>query len=145
MTWETRDLPVLKAIVELADDNQGRAEWSQIAEHTGFEYEVVQKALTALSHENPPFFRYTDTSTMARREIGLVHSITGHARRTVGTWPTPESLAKQFIDGLEAAAEAEPDEEKRGRLKQMASWAGTTGWSIVLGVAGNAVSKGIGL
>lgn len=145
MTWAERDFPVLKAIVELADDHGGRVEWRQIVEATGMEPAEVQKALLALDGENPRFFSVTDTSDFTGRKIELLYGVTGHARRTVGTWPTPESLARQIIDGLEAAAGNEPDEEKRGRLRQMASWMKTNGWSVMLGVAGNAVSKGIGM
>ncbi|WP_436759348.1 hypothetical protein [Streptosporangium sp. V21-05] len=145
MTWENRDFPVLKAIVALSDEGDGRVEWRSIVERTGIGEEEVQRAIRALSQEEPAFFDFTDTSSQARREIGLVYDVTGHARRTVGTWPTPETLAKKIIAELHAAAEAEPDEEKRSRLKKTADWFGTTGWSVILGVAGNAVSKSIGI
>ncbi|MFE3449607.1 hypothetical protein ACFXJ8_11795 [Nonomuraea sp. NPDC059194] len=146
MTWESRDLPVLQAIVDLADENGGRVDWTEVVERTGFERADVQKALIALEGEQPPFFDTTNSAgSLSGPKIELVHSVTGHARRTVGTWPTAEGLAKQIIAGLEEAAAAEPDEEKRSRIKQTAAWLGNTGWSVLLGVAGNAVSKGVGL
>ncbi|MER7500467.1 hypothetical protein AB0L05_27795 [Nonomuraea pusilla] len=146
MTWETRDFPVLQAIVDLTEVGAGLIRPAQIAEHLDMDETAVQRALAALADEQPPFFSYSDERPLAGpREIDGIHSPTGHARRTVGSWPTAERLAKQIIAGLEAAAATEPDEEKRSRIKQTAAFLANSGWNVILGVAGNAVSKGIGL
>ncbi|GAA2803593.1 hypothetical protein GCM10020219_088880 [Nonomuraea dietziae] len=66
------------------------------------------------------------------------------ARQAIGAWPA-ELYARRIVDGLLAAAENEPDQEKRNKLKETATFLATTGWSVLPGVAGNATSTGIGL
>lgn len=39
--------------------------------------------------------------------------LTGHARRTVGTWPTPDAWADGLVEALAEAADQETDEAKR--------------------------------
>ncbi len=61
--------------------------------------------------------------------------------------PTPvlaTSLANQLIEAMSKAAEAEPDEEKRSRLRQAASFLVTTGRDVLGHVAGAAISKSAG-
>lgn len=147
MTWKTRDLPVLKTIVEMSEEGHSLIQPHQIIARMDMAPEDVLRALAALAGERPPFFQFEDSTDFdsGMREIDAIHSPTGHARRAIGAWPTPESLAEQIVAGLEAAAAAEPDEEKRSKLKQTAQFLGTTGWSVLLGVAGNAASAGVGL
>ena len=121
MTWKDHDLPVLKAIVQMADEGAALIEPHQIVDRLGMNPEDVRGALAALAGEKPPFFQFTDVSDSdsAGREINGIHSPTGEARRVVGMWPA-EMLARQIVAGLEAAAEAEPDGETRDKLKQTA-------------------------
>ncbi|MGW0803394.1 hypothetical protein [Nonomuraea sp. NPDC002799] len=146
MSWKDHDLPVLKAIVQMADEGMAPIQPHQIVDRLHMDPADVRRALAALAGERPPFFQFTDVTGAgsAEREIDGVHSPTGEARRVVGTLPA-EMLARHIVAGLEAAAEAEPDEEKRSELKQTAQFLGGTGWSVLLGVAGNAASAGIGL
>lgn len=146
MSWKDHDLPVLKAIVQMADEGAVPIEPHQIVDRLGMDPEDVGRALATLAGERPPFFQFTDVTgaDSVGREIEGIHSPTGEARRIVGTWPA-EMLARQIVAGLEAAAEAEPDEEKRSELKKTAQYLGGPGWSVLLGVAGNAASAVIGL
>jgi hypothetical protein len=143
MTWETRDLPVLKAIVELSDEGVHYIKPDAIAERTGLDKDQVQLALLALNTESPPYFTPIEAGAEEPLII-VVKDVTGSARRAVGTWPTGERLAKQIIEGLRAAAEAEPEEEKRSRLQQTIQFLDNAGWGVLLGVAGNIASKGLG-
>lgn len=111
---------------------------------TGFEDATVQKALQALADEDPPFFDFSDASSMAGRFIAAVANPTGHARRTVGAWPTAESLADRLVSALTQAADNEPDEEKRGWLKKTALWLGSAGRDIAVDIAGTALAKSTG-
>jgi hypothetical protein len=145
-TWEDRDLPVLSAIVELSETGDGGTILvDDLASATGLDEAVVQKALQALADEYPPFFDYTDGSSMEGREILAVGSPTGHARRTVGAWPTPESLADRLVAALAQAADKEPDAEKRGWLKNAALYLASAGRDIAVDVAGAALSRSAGL
>jgi hypothetical protein len=62
-----------------------------IVARSRFDGETAQRALRALSGEEPPFFANMPSNLVG--EIGTVHGPTGWARRAAGLWPTPEILA----------------------------------------------------
>ncbi|MER6175721.1 hypothetical protein [Streptosporangium sp. NPDC001681] len=146
MTWDDRDLPVLKAIIEMTEAGATLIQPHEIVERLKMDPVDVRRALAALAGAQPPYLQFQDATDNESDglEIDAIHSPTEAARRVVGVWPA-EVLARQIIAGLEAAAAAEPDEDKRNRLKQTAQFLGGTGWSVLLGVAGNAASMLIGL
>ncbi|GAA1822070.1 hypothetical protein HC028_23170 [Planosporangium flavigriseum] len=144
-TWEDRDLPVLRAIVEKWDEGVNTVTPAGIAARTGLPEDVVQRALLALDREDPPFFTPVDGSTLVGKHISGVKEPTGHARRTVGTWPTPEALADRLVQALAQAADNEPDEEKRGWLKKTAAWFGSAGRDVAVDIASSVVTKSAGL
>jgi hypothetical protein len=142
MTWEQRDLPVLRAIVELTDEGQWWIEAAHLAQRTGFDEITVQRALNALAAEDPPFFEYRDYSAVNEdgRRLGSIHAPSGHARRAVGTWPTANALVDRIIAGLNEAAEAEEDEDRRNRLQRTAAWFGGAGREVLLSVISGAIT-----
>jgi hypothetical protein len=142
-TWTTRDLPVLRAIVDLfeeEEDEGGIQPW-QIQQRSGFDEATVQKALRTLNRQ--PYFE--DAQVIANGEIWMVGAPTAEALRVVGQWPSPEALLNRLIAELQHAAEDEglPDEE-RSKLKQTAAFLGTTAWQLALnamgGVGGNMIT-----
>jgi hypothetical protein len=141
-TWEDRDLPVLRAIVELSDEGEWRLSPEQIAERLGFDVDRVKLALFALAAEQPPFFSYSDMSDFEGRDIGAIREPTGHARRTVGTWPRPEERVDQLVEALQAAAEQEPDTERKGALRKVASYAGGVGRDLMVEVMAKVITGG---
>jgi len=142
-TWTTRDLPVLRAIV-LGYDNIGSSpDVNEIAQTTEIEVEDVVRGIRALEQEDPPFLLGVQWSWGGPPiNIGVP---TGHARRAVGGWPTAESLATLLVRGLEKAAEAEPDEERKGWLRKSASYLGNAGRDIAVEISATALNKQIGL
>jgi len=62
MTWESRDLPVLRAVVTAADEGCEYVYPDQIAKRTGLELATVQRSLFALAPETPGFFTLSDAS-----------------------------------------------------------------------------------
>jgi len=145
MTWETRDLPVLRAIIEASDEGTWQIGVDEIMSRTCFDGETVQRALMALAGEQPPFFTYTDGSTMVGSFIVGVSNPTGHARRTVGTWPTAETWADRLIKALNEAADAEPDPERKGKLRRAAEAVGSLGGQVLGGVITAYVTHTTGL
>lgn len=138
-TWETRELPVLAAVVQLCDeDDWGQAEPNQIAERTGLDIADVKKAVYRLLGEQPPFFQVSDSTTFEGRDFTSVHSPTGHAQRTVGAWPTPDSLSERIIDALNEAAATEQDPETKSRL----SHAADVGKGTLAGVLARVLTQG---
>lgn len=147
MTWIERDEPVLRAIIELSDEGAHLIRPEQLTERTGLDPDTVQLALRAIVDDDPPLVTgATDSRDWGGgRQISVVHSPTGRARRLIGTWPTPEKLAEQIIAELDRAAELEDRDDERGRLKRMAAWMDGAGRDIFLNVVATAVAKGMGM
>jgi hypothetical protein len=85
-TWETRDLPVLRAIVKLLEEpGSFEVSVSQISDETGIDKMDVDRAIDALKGEYiteyQQFLSGGDPSNWA------VRGVTPKARRTVGQWP----------------------------------------------------------
>jgi hypothetical protein len=116
-TWFERDLPVLKAAVEVFERDGDPMEAGDIAAALKLGPDIVQRALRALSAE--PFFAKGMES--GNGEILCVGKPTSQALRATGQWPSPVSLLDRLIGALEAAGEdAERVPEERSKLKQLA-------------------------
>lgn len=130
-TWESVDLPVLEAAVRFVGD-RGWAELPQefgLAPMVGLDAEGVEKALLRLDGE----YIVADRVGGGLPNIG-VNKIYPAARRAVGQWPTPETVAERLLTALESAAEAEQDEDKRTKLRQVAGFLGSTGKDLLVNV-----------
>lgn len=138
-TWFSRDLPILEAVVAICDETGDHADRSHIAGRTRFDDETVKRALFALAAEEPAFFDYSDTSTFAGRGIDFIRDPTGHARRTVGSWPTPENLADRIVAALNEAADEETDPEKQSKLRHAAD----VGKGAMAGVISTVIAQGM--
>lgn len=134
-TWVDRDLPVLDVIVRLLDAGSFMVTVRDIAAETGFEPETVDRAISAL--EGPFVVEYEQFATAGNPNPWRVRKVTAAARQAVGQWPTPESLVERFAEAFGNAAEEEPDTERKGRLREVAAFLGSTG----RGVATEVVSK----
>jgi len=73
--------------------------------------EDVHAALRALAAASPPCI-----------DLDAMHviQVRGRARRELGTWPSADALLEQLVAALTAAADAEPEPERKGRLKAAA-------------------------
>jgi hypothetical protein len=141
-TWTTRDLPVLRAVVDIYDRTGDAVDANEIEATVGLDKDTVQRALRALNTE--PFFE--DVTEVLQGEIFAVGAPTGHALRVAGAWPSPENLLERLIVGLENAANDEQREwEERSKLKQAASVFGSLATQLAInalgGAAGNVLSS----
>lgn len=136
-TWETRDLPVLRAIVELSEEGVGNVPVESVASRTGLDEETVRAAFLALEGEQPPFCRFSETQRLGGRRMDFARSPTGHARRTVGAWPTPENLADRIIAALVAEADREADPVRKSRLQHAAD----VGKGVLTGVLTTVITQ----
>jgi hypothetical protein len=141
-TWETRDLPVLEAIVRTYDETGESPSPPAIAETCGLSGDEVQRALRALDYNEPSF---VTKMYVAGGGAGVVAigAPTGHARRTVGAWPTPDNLADRIIVALNEAADNEPDEGKKGKLRRAAEAVAGVGRDILTDVTAQVITKGM--
>lgn len=131
-TWAARDLPVLDAVVSLLDEDVMGAgpEGAEIAERARLPLDDVGAALLALKDE----FLYLQTPG-GGPGAWFVSRVTGDARRTVGQWPTGESLIDRLAAGVAEAAEREPDPERKRTLKAVAGGLGGMARAVAVNVA----------
>lgn len=134
-TWESRDLPVLKAVVELYEESGRRVHLSAIENATGFNKETVQRALRALYRE--PYFEEATGSFGG--EILVVGEPTGKALRVAGQWPSPELQLQNLIAAFEAvAADDSRPEEERSRAAKIGLWLTGALQQVAIGALGGA-------
>lgn len=143
-TWGTRDLPVLEYLVEQLDDpNRYWVEAHAIPEALGISEKDMRSALSALASANPPYL--DGTGVAESRHLLQISSVTERARREVGAWPTADRLVDRLVASLNDAAEAEPDEEKRSKIKQVASSLGGSLRELTVQVVGSAITHSAGM
>ncbi|MDM2643335.1 hypothetical protein PP633_01670 [Mycobacteroides abscessus] len=143
-TWTARDLPVLKAVVDIFeggdDDN---IEPAEIGLRTGFDEATVQQALKAL-YKHPYLDRDTGL-TGSNGDVIFAGEPTGDGLRAAGNWPSPEGLTERLVAALEAASADESREpEERSLLKKTALTLRGAAYQIALaalgGAGGNVIS-----
>jgi hypothetical protein len=134
-TWTTRDLPVLRAAVELYDQTGRNPSAAELGAACGFGKDTVQRALRALYRE--PFFEEGMTSWSG--DILAVGPPTGAGLRVAGQWPSPEVQLERLIAAFEgvAADESRPEEE-RSRAKQVGLWLAGALSRVAIGALGGA-------
>lgn len=134
-TWTTRDLPVLKAAVELYDRTGRKARATEIERECGFDHDTVQRALRALYRE-PYFEKGTEAFG---GEIIFIGAPTSAALRVAGQWPSPEAQLERMIAALEAAADDDSRQpEERSRFKQLALSLRGAAYQVAIGALGGA-------
>lgn len=134
-TWESRDLPVLRAAVELYDEKGRPPRATDLERATGFDKDTVQRALRALYSE--PFFEKGVESS--GNQIIIVGNPTSAALRVAGQWPSPEAQLERLVAALQAAADDEDrPEEERSKLKQAILTLRGAAWQVALNALGGA-------
>ncbi|MCA4727383.1 hypothetical protein [Mycolicibacterium fortuitum] len=134
-TWESRDLPVLKAVVELYEEGGRGPKVSAIEDRTGFDHDTVQRALRALYTE--PYFE--EGKGAWGPGLLMVGKPTSSALRVAGQWPTPENQVERLIAAFQAVAadESRPDEE-RSRATKIGLWLTGALQQVAIGALGGA-------
>jgi hypothetical protein len=132
-TWTTRELPVLRALVEMLEDP---ARWmvriDELPGATGLSMTEVQQTLRALSTARPAYI----TAGGAEQDTwpSIVSEVSERARRAVGQWPASDNAADVLIAALERAADSEPDEERKSGLRKTAGFLASTGKEVLIRV-----------
>jgi hypothetical protein len=143
-TWESRDLPVLNAVVTLLEQPGAfEATVGDIAAHTGIKPADVDKSIEAL--EGVFVSEYHRMQTGADPTSWAVTRITPAARQAVGQWPSADSLLTQLINGLNDAADHEPDPERKSRLRAVASGLGGSVWDVAKDIIARVIEHKTGL
>jgi hypothetical protein len=140
-TWETRDLPVLDAIVHYFDEHDGPEipDVGTFAKLTGMDPGQVARAVRALS----PRFIKTQATLGGLMDVAIM-GVTDEARQVVGQWPSPDVWVDRLVQALREAAEREPDSERRGRLRAMAEGLGGFARDVAVGVLSGGITQSMG-
>lgn len=134
-TWTNRDLPVLRAVVDIYDRMGGPIDADDIRAAVGFDATTVQRALRALNTED--FFR--DVTAIASGDIWAVGAPTGTALRVAGAWPSPEALLDGLVDALELAAGDQAREpQERSKFGTLAAGLQSFATQVAIGALGGA-------
>ena len=139
-TWAARDLPVLDATVALLEQSY-MVTVTDIASRTGLDAASVAKALETL---DPVYVDFRKTTTGGDPRFWYVFKVTPEARRAVGQWPTAEALAGRLAEELAAAADDEPDPQRRGLLTYAARLVGDTLRDATVRAAAHVLSPAFG-
>jgi hypothetical protein len=142
-TWTNRDLPVLDVIVRLLDQCEFMVTVRDISAETGFDPNVVDRAITAL--QGPYVVEYDQFATGGVPDSWRVRHVTQAARQVVGQWPTPETLIDRLAEAFNGAADKEPDPERKGKLRQVASFLGSTGRDVATEVVSKVILHTTGM
>ena len=142
-TWYERDLPVLSAIVTFFEERSGEfPQVFDIADATGMDAETVFRSCRALDGE------YIDLRMVMAGDDPTphsIHSVTAEARRAVGQWPSADAWADRIVRGLDDAADKEPDEAKKSKLRAAAEAMGGFGREVLVEVLAGGINKASGL
>ncbi len=132
-TWTTRELPILRRILARFDSGDhlvdARALQSELPQIPPGQLRVGLRAL-----DDAGYLDFQPTMGGPNRVTGHISAVHERARRELGTWPTPEALVAEIAIAFESAAEAEPEPERRGRLKAAADALGGFGSEVAAAV-----------
>lgn len=138
-TWTNRDLPVLRAAVELYEQTGSIAAY-EIEQALGFDTETVQRALRALYTK--PYFDEGIDAWGADDQIIFVGRPTSEALHIAGQWPTPENLLERLISAFQAAGENQAiDERDRRKFKDSAEFLRSSASPVVIRAIGGLGGK----
>ena len=133
-TWESRDLPVLDAVVRfLEEEFDGEYPRAQMfADRLGMDLQQVARAVMALA----PTYLVVAPSLGGPESLGI-DGVTDEARRKVGQWPTAEAFVDRLADALLKAAAQEHDPVRRNRLRSTAEALGGAVREVAIQAAGS--------
>lgn len=138
--WTERDLPVLKTIIQLIDEDPGQPIPRQrIEQAAGMDEDTVRRAVFSLMDEP-----YLETIGSAEDGHEYIYRVLGSGKRAAEFWPTPESMTDTLRDALLRAAEAEPDPGKRSKLKALGGFLAEGGRDLVVEVIKTGMTGGFG-
>ena len=145
-TWTTRELPVLRALVEKFDEIETEiVRIETLPAATGLDEIDVKRALRSLDTAAPPYLTGTKVEGLSYPII--ITNVTERARRAVGQWPASDLAADAIVSALSDAAEHESDDEKRSGLRNTAAFLGGAGkevlYRVITQVSGQEITEHI--
>src|SRR5262245_62033829 len=119
-TWVSRDRPILVSALRRLDSGDEFPGLEDIRLELGLDVVTMRAGLMALETATPPYLTLRYTLAGPEQVGGHVASASERARRELGSWPSAEGLVDQLARALEKAADDEPEEGRRSRLRAAA-------------------------
>lgn len=142
-TWQNRDLPVLRAMVEFFDDpERSKLGLDELQKRTGLSDDAVKRAARALNDANPPLIKAVGVDQVTY-PIAIL-GVTERARVLAGQWPRPEQLVDELVAALNEAADDAEDADEKSRLRSVAATIGGVARDVVVRTATAWASEGLG-
>lgn len=133
-TWATRDLPILRAALRRLDAGDPLPDLEEIRQEVDLTPDEVWGAVHALQSADPPYMEVELAGGWGEQASGFVRSVSERTRRELGTWPSPESLVDALAEALARAADAEPEPERKSRLRAAADGLAGMARDVAVGV-----------
>jgi DNA-binding Lrp family transcriptional regulator len=124
-TWSWRERPLLEIALREVD-SRGQVDFEELAAETGLDPVVVWRTMKFLDDAG-----YVD-AYHASMPSGFVASVSERTRRTLGSWPSPETLLDQMVRAFAEAAEREVEPEQKSKLLSVAEELGGAGRTLAL-------------
>lgn len=122
------------------DGGQSHPQVYDIAALAGLDDDSVAQACLNLDGAYIDFER-----GMGPRSGWSIKQVFSQARIATGQWPTAESLAARIIAGLEETAAQEPDEAKRGKIREAVTVLGETAKDVTTNVLTAVILRSTGM
>jgi hypothetical protein len=117
-TWTSRELPILTIVLRRFDAGEQLVDLEEIRRELEMPGPQMWAAVTALRDASPPYIDLQLTSGWGDwRAGGRVARVYERTRRELGSWPSADVLLDQLVAALTRAADAEPEPERKGRLR----------------------------
>jgi hypothetical protein len=144
-TWESREIPVLSAVVELLAEPDrvfGGVSVAEVAQRTELPVDSVFASLQTLGDDYVQI-RYV----LAGGDLGRqrVTGVTSEARRAVGQWPSADAVLKNLMANLAEAEQREQDPERKTKLRSVLDALAGVSRDVLTEVLRSAILAGAGI
>jgi hypothetical protein len=119
-TWAERELPVLRAALRRLDAGEDFPMLEEIRAEVGLDVAQMRAGLRALEDATPPYIDVSYTMAGPDHVGGHVNGVSERARRELGSWPSATAVVDQLVAALSAAADDEPEPQRKSRLRAAA-------------------------
>lgn len=132
-TWHSRDLPVLRTVVRMYDEELRPIAAGEVMAETGLTDRDITRAGMALRQAG-----LVDVMIAVGPAVLRFGSVTAEARRLAGSWPSPDNIADRLLAALADIAEHGSDELTKSRARKAAEALGGFSRDTLIAVIGSA-------
>lgn len=141
-TWDARELPILEAIAAALETgaDPARAARDAVPSITDDQYMLTIESL----HEAQYIEAHLIPTGQARLIAAIPVRLLPAGKRAVRQWPSGDP-GEALVSAVRRAMEAEPDADRKGRLRKVLDALLNAGQDIVTQVAVGAVKSSVGI